>query len=140
MSAHLYREFVISGESVWKSFVALVREHAKAYIERGTPIRLIVTTEERRRTIEANAHYWGYVLRTIAEQAWVNDQQFTADTWHEYYANLYCPKVEVVLPTGEIFSRRKSTSEMSQKEFADYVTRVQANAAQERGVEFSNGF
>ena len=140
MSAHLYREFVISGESVWKSFVALVREHAKSYVERGTPIRLIVTTEERRRTVEANAHYWGYVLRTIADQAWVNGQKFSSDTWHEYYANLYCPKTEVVLPTGEIFSRRKSTSEMGQKEFSEYVTRVQSNAAQEHGVEFTNGF
>lgn len=140
MSARLYREFVISGEGVWKSFVALVREHAKAYIERGTPIRLIVTTEERRRTPEANAFYWGVVLRAIAEQAWVNGNQFNADTWHEYYAEQYCPRVEVTLPTGEIFSRRMSTSEMKQKEFADYVTRVQANAATEHAVEFEEAF
>lgn len=140
MSVRLYHEFVLSGDTAWKQFVSLMKANAKAYIERGTPIRLIVTTEDRRRTLEANAHYWGYVLRTIAEQAWVNEQQFSADTWHEYYANLYCPKIEIVLPTGEIFTRRKSTSEMGQKEFAEYVTRVQSNAAQEHEVEFTNGF
>lgn len=140
MSAHLYREFVISGESVWKSFVALVREHAKAYIERGTPIRLIVTTEERRRTPEANAHYWGYVLRPISEQVFISGRQFDADVWHEHYAELYCPRTEVTLPTGEIFSRRKSTSEMGQKEFSEYVTRVQANASTEHGVQFEDEF
>lgn len=140
MTAHLYREFVISGESVWKTFVALVREHAKAYIERGTPIRLIVTTEERRRTVEQNAFYFGVVLREIAEKAWVNGQQFSAAAWHEHYAEMYCPRVEVVLPTGEIFNRRMSTSEMKTKQFSDYVTRVQANAASEHAVEFGNGF
>lgn len=136
MTTRLYREFVLNGPAVWQLFKELIREHAKAYIERGTPIRLIVTTEERRRTVEANAHYWGYVLRTISEQAWVNELQFSADTWHEYYANQYCPKTEVVLPSGEIFARRKSTSEMGQKEFSEYVTRVQSNAAQEHGVQF----
>ncbi|MFD1558335.1 recombination protein NinB [Paraburkholderia silviterrae] len=140
MSARLYKEFVLSGPAVWQLVKELVREHAKAYIERGTPLRVIFTTEERRRSVEANAHYWGYVLRSIAEQAWVNDRQFDADTWHEYYAGLYCPKVEFVLPTGEIATRRKSTSEMGQKEFAEYVTRVQSNAAQEHAVEFTNGF
>ncbi|CAB3730768.1 recombination protein NinB [Paraburkholderia rhynchosiae] len=140
MSARLYREFTISGPAVWQLVKELMREHAKAFIDRGTPLRLIVTTEERRRTPEANAFYWGVVLRGIAEQAWVNGNQFSADTWHEYYAEQYCPRVEVTLPTGEIFSRRKSTSDMSQKEFADYVTRVQSNAAAEHGVEFEEAF
>lgn len=140
MSTRLYKEFTISGPAVWQLVKELMREHAKAFIDRGTPLRLIVTTEERRRSPEANAFYWGVVLREIAEQAWVNDRQFDADTWHEYYANLYCPRTEVVLPSGEIFSRRTSTSEMKQKEFTDYVTRVQANAATEHGVQFEETF
>jgi hypothetical protein len=140
MSARLYREFTINGPAVWQMVKELMREHAKAYIDRGTPIRLIVTTEERRRSVESNAHYWGVILRAIAEQAWVNGNQFTADTWHEYYAEQYCPRVEVTLPSGEIFSRRMSTSEMKQKEFSDYVTRVQANAATEHAVQFDEAF
>jgi hypothetical protein len=140
LSARLYHEFVLSGDTAWKQFVSLMKANAKACIERGTPIRLIVTTEERRRTPEANAFYWGVVLREISEQAWVNGNQFTADTWHEYYAEQYCPRVEVTLPSGEIFSRRKSTSDMTQKEFADYMTRVQANAASEHAVEFEETF
>ncbi|WP_204117323.1 recombination protein NinB [Paraburkholderia sp. C35] len=140
MSARLYKEFTLSGPAVWHLLKELVREHAKAHIERGTPLRVIVTAEDRRRTSEANAFYWGVVLRDISEQAWVNDQQFKPDTWHEYYANLYCPRVDVTLPTGELFSRRKSTSEMGQKEFTDYVTRVQANAANDFSVSFDETF
>lgn len=140
MSARLYKEFTLNGAAVWHLVKELIREHAKAHIERGTPLRLIVTAEDRRRTSEANAFYWGVVLRSISEQAWVNEQQFNADTWHEYYANLYCPRVDVTLPTGELFSRRKSTSEMGQKEFTDYVTRVQANAANDFSVSFDETF
>ena len=140
MTARLYREYTLNGRAVWHLIKELVREHAKAHIDRGTPLRVIITAEDRRRTSEANAFYWGVVLRSISEQAWVNEQQFNADTWHEYYANLYCPRVDVTLPTGEIFSRRKSTSEMGQKEFTDYVTRVQANAATEHAVQFDETF
>ena len=140
MSARLYKEFTLNGPAVWQLVKELIRQHAKAYIEKGTPLRLIVTAEDRRRTTEANGFYWGVVLREISEQAWVNDRQFNADTWHEYYANLYCPRTEVILPSGEIFSRRKSTSEMTQKEFADYVTRVQANASTEHAVQFEETF
>jgi hypothetical protein len=140
VSARLYKEFTISGPAVWQLVKELIREQAKAFIDRGTPLRLIVTTEERRRSPEANAFYWGVVLREISEQAWVNGNQFSADTWHEFYAEQYCPRVEVTLPSGEIFSRRASTSEMKQKEFTDYVTRVQANAATEHGVQFEETF
>lgn len=140
MTARLYREFVLNGPAVWQLFKELIREHAKAYIERGTPIRLIVTTEERRRTVESNAFYFGVVLRDIAEQVFIEGRQFDIDTWHTYYAEKFCPKTEVVLPSGEIFLRRKSTSEMGQREFTDYVTRVQADAANEHGVSFGETF
>jgi len=139
-TTRLYKEFVLNGPAVWQLVKELIKEHARAFIERGTPLRLVITTEERRRTTEANGFYWGVVLRAISEQAWVNDRQFNPDTWHEYYANLYCPRTEVTLPTGELFSRRKSTSEMTQKEFTDYVTRVQANAATEHAVQFEETF
>ena len=139
-TTRLYKEFVLNGPAVWQLVKELIKEHARAFIDRGTPLRLVITTEERRRSTESNGFYWGVVLRDISEQAWVNDQQFKADTWHEYYANLYCPRTEVTLPTGEIFSRRKSTSEMTQKEFSDYVARVQANAATDHSVTFEETF
>lgn len=141
MTGRLYREFVLSGPAVWQLVKELVREHAKACIDRGAPLRVIFTTEERRRTPEQNARYWsGAVLGAIAEQVFVEGRQFTEEVWHEELAQRFCPRIEVTLPSGEIFTRRKSTSEMSVKEFAEYVQKVEAYAASELLVEFGNGF
>jgi hypothetical protein len=139
MSARLYKEFVLNGPAVWQLVKELIREHARAYIERGTPLRLILTTEERKRTLEQNGRYWSKaVLGAIAEQVWIDGKQYPEEVWHEEFAERYCPRIEITLPSGQIFSRRKSTSEMTVKEFSEYVQRVEVHAATQLGVEFDS--
>ena len=67
----LYREFVLKDQSVWKTFVAFIQANVSAMKQAGTPLRLIVTSAETKRNAEQNKRYWGFVLKTIAEQAWV---------------------------------------------------------------------
>jgi hypothetical protein len=138
-TTRLYKEFVLSGPAVWQLVKELIREHAKAFIDRGTPLRLVITTEERRRTKEQNARYWSdAVLGAIAAQAWIDGRQYNEETWHEALAERFCPRVEFTLPDGQIFSRRKSTSEMTVKEFSEFVQHVEVYAATQLGVEFDS--
>lgn len=132
----LYREFVLRSADVWRLLVTFVKANAKACADDGKPLRIIVTQDEAKRTASANRRYWGYVLRTIAEQAWVEGRQFDADVWHEWYARKYGVCDDVVLPGGEIVIRRKSTTQMTVGEFNTYMQRVEADAATELGVEF----
>ncbi|MGO4278228.1 recombination protein NinB [Cupriavidus sp. RAF20_2] len=132
----LYREFVLKSPGIWPTVLAFIKANATACAEKGTPIRLIVTADERRRTNESNRYYWGVVLRDIAEQAWVDGRQYDKDTWHEYFADLYGVKTEKQLPDGRLLLVRKSTSDYSVGEFSDYLTLVQANAANDFGVSF----
>ncbi|WP_369050490.1 recombination protein NinB [Burkholderia gladioli] len=136
MSAALYREFVIRNGSIWSNVVAFVRANAKVFADRGEPLRVIVTAEERQRNAAQNRLYWGAILRSIAEQAWVDGRQFDKDAWHEYFARLYGVADELTLPNGEIILRRKSTSQMSVGEFSTYLNQIQAYAANTLGVEF----
>ncbi|WP_186211287.1 recombination protein NinB [Burkholderia gladioli] len=136
MSAALYREFVIRNGSIWSNVVAFVRANAKVFADRGEPLRVIVTAEERQRNAAQNRLYWGAILRSIAEQAWVEGRQFNKDAWHEYFARLYGVSDELTLPDGEIILRRKSTSQMSVGEFSTYLNQIQAYAANTLGVEF----
>ncbi|WP_354686671.1 recombination protein NinB [Cupriavidus necator] len=136
MSAAMYKEFVLRGPSVWAGFVALVKANAKSFADKGEPLRIILTSEERKRNAEQNRFYWGVVLRDIAEQAWVNGRQFDKDTWHEYLGRLHGVCEDVTLPDGEIVSRRKSTTQMSVGEFSAYTAQVQAYAANNLGVSF----
>ncbi|WP_186013792.1 recombination protein NinB [Burkholderia gladioli] len=136
MTASLYREFVIRNGIIWSNVVAFVRANAKVFADRGEPLRVIVTAEERQRNAAQNRFYWGSIIRSIAEQAWVEGRQFDKDAWHEYFARLYGVSDELTLPDGEIILRRKSTSQMSVGEFSTYLNQIQAYAANNLGVEF----
>ncbi|WP_313818738.1 recombination protein NinB [Cupriavidus sp.] len=132
----LYREFVLKSPGIWPTVLAFIKANATACAEKGTPNRLIVTADERRRTNESNRYYWGVVLRDVAEPAWVDGRQYDKDTWHEYFADLYGVKTEKQLPDGRLLLVRKSTSDYSVGEFSDYLTLVQAHAANDFGVSF----
>ncbi|WP_342049897.1 MULTISPECIES: recombination protein NinB [unclassified Cupriavidus] len=136
MANVLFKEIVLDSPSKWPFVLGFIKANARAFIERGTPLRLIITSEEKRRTNESNRYYWGVVLRDISEQAWVEGRQYDKDTWHEYFADLYGVKVERKLPDGRLHLSRKSTSDMSAGEFSEYLTKVQAHAAGEFSVSF----
>lgn len=135
MSA-LYREFTLRAPEAWKALAAFVAANARACLDRGKPLRIIVTEEERRRTLEQNARLWAAVYSQIAEKAWIDGRQFSKEVWHEWFAERHMPRVEMVMPDGEIRSRRKSTTELTVAEFAEYMHKVEAEAATELGVEF----
>lgn len=134
--ATLYKEFVLNGPAAWQAFKAIVRANAKAFNDNGNPLRVILTSSDRKRSSEANAYYWGFLLEQIADQAWVEGRQYSKDVWHEFFAQTYAEKIEIPLPDGTIHSRRKSTSEMKVAEFTDYLHNVEAYAATELGVRF----
>lgn len=135
MSA-IYREFTLRSPSIWSALCAFVSANAKACLERGKPLRVIVTESDKKRNAEQNRFYWGPVLTTIAEQAWVDGRRFDKDVWHEHCARKFGVCDELVMPDGEIVTRRKSTTQMTVGEFSEYLNRVQAYAAGELGVMF----
>lgn len=138
MADTVYKEFVLSSPGVWQAVLAFVKRNAAACVERGQPIRLIFTSEERLRNSAQNRRYWGYTLKTITEQAWVNGRQFPAEVWHEYLADRFAAKLELIMPDGEIKVRRKSTTDMTVAEFNEYMTQCEVYAAGELGVEWTS--
>lgn len=137
MSVALYREFTLRNGGVWQAFAAFVKANAPSFAQKGEPLRVIVTSEEKKRNAEQNRFYWGVVLRDISEQAWIDGKQFSKDVWHEYLARLYGVCEDITLPGGEIIVRRKSTADMSIGEFSAYLNQVQEYAAGTLGVEFA---
>lgn len=136
MSAALYREFPMRTPAMWTALVAFVRANWQACTDKGTPMRIIVTSEERSRNAEQNRRLWGYLYKNIAEQAWIDGRQYNKDVWHEYFARKYGVLEDLILPTGEVVSRRKSTSDMKVGEFAEFMNQIEAEAGTELGVVF----
>lgn len=135
--SEVYREFHLTDRNVaalgvalrgfWKSVVMPV-------LAGGRNVMVLITTEEAKRNAQQNKRLWGVVYKAIAEQAWVNGQRFEADVWHEHYARKFGVCEDITLPDGEIVVRRKSTTQMSIREFSVYMQQVEADAAAEFGV------
>lgn len=134
---NLYREFLIKTPAHASNVQAFLNSNAQAMADAGTPLRVIVTTTASKRNVEQNKRLWGHVYKCISEQAWVNGHQYSADVWHEHFARKHGVCDEVTLPDGEIVTRRKSTTEMTVREFAEYMHKVESDAAAELGVEFA---
>lgn len=135
MSA-LYREFVIKNPAAWENFLAFAKQNVKALAEEGQPLRLIATSSGTKRNAEQNKRYWGFVLKTVADQAWVQGRQFSAEVWHEFFARKFGICEDLTLPGGEVISRRKSTTQMSVAEFAEFMNECESYAAGSLGVQF----
>jgi hypothetical protein len=136
MTAALYREFKLKDGGAWNAVVAFIKANAPFFADKGEPLRLIVTAEERQRNAQQNKFYWGAVLKQISEAAWVEGKQYDKDTWHEFFARRFGILDELTLPDGEIITRRKSTASMSVGEFSEYLDAVQSYAAGTLGVTF----
>ena len=78
---------------------------------------------------------WTAIVAFLRGNAWLNGRQYSKDVWHEYLTQSYLPKEEMVLPDGEIIQRRKSTTELTVAEFAEYTEKCRAYAAVDLGIE-----
>lgn len=119
-------------------FVIYSMEHLKrAFSEASQALTgdcfvLTLQREREKRRSAQNRRYWA-VLHEIAEQL------STADTeaWHEYFKRRFIGVKEISLPDGEIVAVGKSSTELSVKEFADYMTSIEAWAV-DQGVIFND--
>ena len=132
----LYREFILDTEPRWNAAKLFIENNWRGFAEQKIPLRLIITTAEAKRNSEQNKRYWKAVLEQISQQVWLDGQQFSKDAWHEHYAEKFGVKEEIRMPDGGLKLRRKSTTEYKVREFSDYMTQVEADAAQEYGVRF----
>lgn len=92
--------------------------------------------------------FHGPVLRDISEQVWMRDPltgqqiRYVPLAWKHYFAELFIPPTfeeYTVRATGEVKvrQRRRSTEELDDDAFAEFLLQVQAHAVTEWGVEFS---
>lgn len=116
-------------------------------IDPAHPIEVMAREQQRARSIDANAAMWAGPLRDIAEQAWVQGRQYTAEVWHEHFKREYLPdeydddmckagyRKWDYLPNGERVLVG-STTQLTVRGFALYLQTVEAFGAS-LGVQFS---
>ena len=60
-------------------------------IDTAHPIEVVIREEKKLRKADANALMWAGPLRDIAEQAWCDGRQYSAEVFHEYFKREFLP-------------------------------------------------
>jgi hypothetical protein len=132
----MQKTITLRGESNAQQLWAFLKANWRAMADQGKPLAVSITEAKSKRTIDQNKRHWAIVTE-VAEQAWIDGKQFSKEAWHEHLADMFAPKQEITLPTGEIKLKRLSTSEMNVAEFSAFMTKIEVFAAQELGLELT---
>lgn len=124
------RLFVLRGDSNAQALWGFLRSNWRSMADAGKPLAITVAEHKSKRSIEQNKRYWA-ILNEIAEGAWMNGKNYSADAWAEFFKRKLIGTEE--LPDGS--SVGISTTTLNVEEFAAYMTRIEAFAATELGVE-----
>jgi hypothetical protein len=118
-------------------------------------MEVVIRPVTKARSLDANAAMWAGPLKDIAEQAWVEGRQYSAEVWHEYCKRKYLPD-ETVMFSEELAKHVKapdiyrkwaidpggnrvligSTTQLTPFGFSEYLTQVEAYGAS-MGVQFT---
>lgn len=112
-------------------------------IDADHPLEIVIREPQKVRGMDANARMWAGPLKDIAEQAWVNGRQFSAEVWHEHFKREYLPEDDdPELPELAKEGYRKwdidpagnrvlvgSTTQLLKRGFALYLQQVEAAGA-----------
>ena len=102
----------------------------------GTPYLITFQKlEEKRRDVQ-NRRYWA-IMHELAEQLNINEQQMSAETWHEWAKRRFIGVRELRLPDGEIIAMGMTSTDLTVAQFSDYMQMVEAWAV-DHGVIFND--
>lgn len=102
--------------------LATVREFLFQFPD-GRAVQVTWEKPKSVRSLKANAYYWGVVLTTISRET-----GNTTEDLHLAFRDMLLPRRFIKIGNREV-EARKTTTELSTREFAEYVERVCAEAA-----------
>ena len=106
-----------------------VQDNWEAMAKRGAPMHLEVTDAKAKRSSQANRYYW-QMLNQIADEAWIEGRQYSAEVWHEWMKRRFIGCID--MPNGQTMS--ESTTKLTKPEFSAYILKVESFAATELGI------
>jgi hypothetical protein len=133
--ASLCRVFILQKEENARALFAFLKANWRALAGQGKALSVTVTEHKKQRSVVQNKRLHA-MLADIAEAAYVNGSQYSQEAWKEYYRRKFIGAEEVRFPDGAMQERGISTTTLSVAEFADFMSRIEAHAIMELGIEF----
>ena len=131
-------------EQAGRHFAQHVRPFCHEQWKQGKRLAVHICEAEDLRSLQQNAFYWSFVLKTISEQARVNGTSATAEGWHLYFKRKHLGYAfrKVTLPGKKrpsVTRELRSTTKLSVARMSKYLDAVMAEAATDFGVTFEPG-
>lgn len=83
----------------------------------GKRIEMIIRPFREKRSIKANAYYWGVVLKTISKET-----GYTSEELHEFFKRIFLKK-EIVIG-GKVYETSISTRKLKKDQFSEYIEKI----------------
>lgn len=126
----MLRTFVLRDEINARALWSFLKNNWMARAGEGKPLAVTIQEHKAKRSDEQNKRYW-VVLNEISAKAWVNGRQFSADAWHEFFKTKFIGYEE----TPDQRRIGISTTTLAVAEFGEYMTRIEAYAVDDLGIE-----
>lgn len=126
----LERLFVLRTEQNAQALHAFLKANWRSLADAGTPLACSIAEHKAKRNTKQNRLYWA-LLNDISANAWVDGKQYSADAWHEWAKQRFIGCEET--PGGG--KSGISTTTLDVGSFADFITKLQAYAATDLGLE-----
>lgn len=138
------RTFLVSSGQIRDNLIATVRNMP---IDAKKALQVLIREEVKVRKLDANARMWAGPLKDIASQAWIEGKQHSIEVWHEFFKRELLPEEFDELMCKEGYVKYEydpggqrvligSTTQLTSKGFAEYMTAIEAFGAN-LGVHFS---
>lgn len=137
------RTLLLRNEQVRNNLLSIVRNLP---LDDAFPLEVVIREQIKGRKLDQQALYWAGPLKDIAEQAWLDGRQFSAEVWHQYFRRELLPEEYdqercregyvkwQIDPAGERIMVG-STTQLTVKGFSEYLEAVFAFGAS-LGVQF----
>lgn len=143
-SKYATRQFLLRDDRVRGNLLNVVRNLP---LDSAFPLEVVIREQIKGRRPDANARMWAGPLRDIAEQAWIEGRQHSAEVWHAYFKRELLPEefdherckegyVKWTYDPGGERVLVGSSTQLTVKGFAEYLTAIEAFGAS-LGVMFS---
>ena len=126
----MLRTFILQDESRARALYQFLKSNWPACAKAEKPLAVTVQEHGAKRSRPQNKRYWKALLGEIAANAWVDGRQFSEDAWHEFFKGKFIGLEET--PDGRQVGI--STTTLSVAEFSEYMTKIEAYAAEELGL------
>lgn len=124
--------YVLRTPEIASRMLAEIKSIAGPAAASGKPVVVEITEYDSMGSNEQLRFLFGVVLSGIADQVELDGKRFDKDAWYGYYLDKFAPQQDT--PGG---LKPIGVSKMKKRERAEFTTKIQADAAQEYGVEFA---